>query len=57
MTTEIKIQHANAPIASFYGPDGKQVFVYVTPEWRRPLEQLAALVEDLKTRVEDLEGT
>ena len=60
--TAVIIQPAFVPIANWNGPNGKPVPVYVTQEWRRPLEQLAQLVNTqaetiaaLTARIEALE--
>ncbi len=50
------IQKATVPIATFAGPGGVPVQVYVTNEWRRPLELLAALVNTQQTTIESLQA-
>lgn len=58
MTTpaNIIIQQLNVPIATFTGPDGKPVNVYATMEWRRSMEQIAKLVNQLDARLTALGG-
>lgn len=52
----VKIQSHLAPIGTFNTPDGKAIQVYVTYEWRRPLEQLAALVNEQQAAIEVLQA-
>lgn len=58
MTTpaNIIIQQLNVPIGTFVDKDGKTVLVYATQEWRRPLEQMAKLVNQLQARITALGG-
>ena len=52
---QVVVQHANVPIATVQ-VNGQQLQALVTYEWRRPLEQMAALVNDLQARVAALEA-
>lgn len=52
----IIIQQLAVPIATFTDKDGKAVLVYATQEWRRPLEQMAQLVNQLQARITALGG-
>jgi hypothetical protein len=54
MTAQVRIQNINVALGTFRGPDGKEVFVYITNEHRRPLEQLAALVNAQQVTIEAL---
>ena len=40
----VRIQPINMPLAIVPGDGGRDLSIYITPEWRRPLEQMAALV-------------
>ena len=51
MTTP-KIQKEFVPIGTVNLPGQGQVPVYVTKEWRRPLEELAKLVAELQARLD-----
>jgi len=51
MTTPVIIQPQFVALGSFRTPDGREVLVYVTQEWRRPLEQLAQQLNDIQTRL------
>lgn len=60
---KIQMQPMNVPIVAFTGGDGRPVQLYITREWHRPLEQMAALVnaqqaaiDALTARVEALGG-
>jgi hypothetical protein len=48
---KITIQPQFVAIGTLRLPDGKEVLVYVTKEWRRPLEQLAQQVNDIQARL------
>ena len=52
MTTSVKIQKEFVPIGTVNLPGLGQVPVYVTNEWRRPLEELAKLVAELQARLD-----
>jgi hypothetical protein len=49
--SNITIQPQFVAIGTLRLPDGKEVLVYVTKEWRRPLEQLAQQVNDIQARL------
>jgi hypothetical protein len=51
---KIQIQPMNVALVSFTGSDGRPVQFYITREWHRPLEQLAALVNAQQTTIEAL---
>lgn len=51
MTTSVKIQKEFVPIGMVALPGKGQTPVYVTKEWRRPLEELAKLVAELQARL------
>lgn len=50
-TEKAQIQKQNVPLATFDGPDGKQVPIYMTKEHHQPLERLARLVNELQARL------
>ena len=54
MTAKIVIQSERVALGTLDGPNGKPVLVYVTREWRRPLEQMAKLVNDQQAPIEAL---
>ena len=51
-TTPVLLQKSWVPLGQFTGPDGEPVSVTITEEWRRPLDQMAALVNSLKARID-----
>lgn len=48
----IVIQQQNVPLCTLLGGDGKPIPLYITSEWRKPLEQLAQAVNALQTKVD-----
>ena len=52
---KIVVQRINVPIVILVMQDGKEFPLYITPEWHRPLEDMAKLVNDLELRVAALE--
>lgn len=50
-TSPVQLQKAWVPIATFTGPNNRPVPVLVTEEWRRSLEDLVKLANDLQARL------
>lgn len=46
------VQQQNVPLCTLVGGDGKTIPLYITSEWRRPLEQLFQAVNALQTTVD-----
>ena len=51
----VRIQQRQAPIAEFL-VNGRPVPVYVTEEWRRPLEEMARMVNLYETQIAALKA-
>jgi len=51
MTTKIPIQPQFVALASFPGPDGREVKVYITVEWHKVLEQMVSQINDMQARL------
>ena len=47
----IRVQQLNVVMAEIRMPNGTVVPVYCTNEWRRPLEDMAKLVNDMQARL------
>lgn len=56
MTAKIPLQPQVVALATFRGPDGKDVQVYITVEWHRVLSQMVSQINDLQARVTALGG-
>jgi hypothetical protein len=52
----VRIQLLRVPIAYLETPNAKPVALYATDEWRRPLEELARLVNLYETQIAALEA-
>ena len=56
MTTSVKIQKEFVALGTVTVPGQGELLVYVTKEWRRPLEQLATLVNEQQATIEALQA-
>ena len=56
MTNPVQIQKEFVPIGTVTLSGQGQAFVYVTKEWRRPLEELAKIVNAQQATIAALEA-
>lgn len=54
-TPSIIIQQQNVALCTSLGGDGKSVSLFITNEWRRPLELMAQVVNSQAAQIADLQ--
>lgn len=56
VTPSIIIQQQNVALCTLLGGNGKPVPLFITNEWRRPLELMAQIVNSQASTIEDIQA-